>query len=489
MYQHLTKERFLELAKQYDKIAIHRIFPADKITPISVCDALGQQLKGASLLETAPDARHMGRYSFLGFNPFVEFRAHANQITLRVHDQTSIVNGNPFEQLRHAQQKYRYVTDHSLSGFAGGLVGYIGHQAIHHLETIPNKFVDDEIIPDMIFKAYQHHVCFDLKRNQVALLTLLDVNDSPEIVYEQGLKKLDHLFECIHRPTKAHAIPDKITNNKIKTDVEDNLFFEKVTQAQKHIKQGNIFQVVLSRHFQCEYTANPLDIYRVLRIKTPSPYMFYLDYDNFSLVGSSPEKLISVKNDIVEVCPIAGTRKRNPENEEAIINELLADKKENAEHMMLVDLARNDLGAICKAGSIKVTQLKSVQLLSHVIHLSSLVEGVLEDNKDAIDAFCSAFPAGTLSGAPKIRALEIINELEASKRQVYGGGIVFLDNQGQLDSCIAIRMALLQNTTATVRAGAGVVHDSLPTNEAEETKHKAQCVLDAIAIAQGGLSC
>jgi anthranilate synthase component 1 len=282
---------------------------------------------------------------------------------------------------------------------------------------------------------------------------------------------------------------DRPAEESVTSNFTDEAFCSLVEKAKKHIYAGDVFQVVLSRRFEQHFTVDPFDIYRALRLINPSPYLFYLDEGDYVIVGASPEKLISVEGRLAEVRPIAGTRRRTvPENDAALIESLFADEKEIAEHTMLVDLGRNDLGKICEPGSVKVTELMTPEIFSHVIHLTSTVQGKLNPDVDGLTAIFSAFPAGTLSGAPKVRAMELINEFEKISRGLYGGSIVMFDAYGNVNSCIAIRMAILKDQVAYIQTGAGVVMDSDPQAEADETRAKAQALLKAISVAEGGLS-
>jgi len=325
-------------------------------------------------------------------------------------------------------------------------LGFLSYDAVRLFEEIPDRHQSNNPnqLPDMQFNFYKNIVKFDRQAQQAEL-------------------------------TSSSA--------SITTDLSDQEFINLVEHAKSHIINGDIFQVVLSRKFTTPYTVSPKAIYNTLKKISPAPYMFYIPTDHGVIVGASPEKLISIHNNQVEINPIAGTRAKNkPELE--IETDLLGDKKEVAEHMMLVDLARNDIGASCKPGSVKIKELLKIKHFSHVSHIASTITGELREDKDALDALAAAFPAGTLSGAPKIRAMEIIDELETSRRGIYGGAIVQIDSNGNLDSCIAIRMAVLNNGIATVRTGAGIVYDSDPQSEANETRQKARGILEAIATAE-----
>lgn len=340
-----------------------------------------------------------------------------------------------FEELREKLKKHKT-----------SALGFLSYDAVRLFEAIPDRHKGPNQLPEIHFNFYKDILKFDRQRQKAEL-------------------------------TSSTA--------SITTDLSDEEFMSLVEQAKNHIINGDIFQVVLSRKFTTPYSVSPMHIYETLKKISPAPYMFYLPTEHGVMVGASPEKLISVINKKVEINPIAGTRPRTQDKtDDQIAADLLGDKKEVAEHMMLVDLARNDIGASCKPGSVKIKELSKIKHFSHVSHIASTVTGELRDDKDALDALAAAFPAGTLSGAPKIRAMEIIDELETSRRGIYGGAIVQIDAEGNLDSCIAIRMAVLKNGIATVRTGAGIVYDSNPLSEANETRQKARGILEAIATAE-----
>ncbi|OAI48253.1 hypothetical protein AYO45_05250 [Gammaproteobacteria bacterium SCGC AG-212-F23] len=361
------------------------------------------------------------------------------------------------------------------------------YDAIRLFENIPDQHTADNPLPDMFFNFYQTTLMFDHLQQKLLISIITEVGKNPTQTYQQTQEKINQLINKIITHTHQDILtPSKQTpDSEINVDINDEKFITLVNRAKQYIVAGDAFQIVLSRRFTLKHTVDPFDIYRALRKVSPSPYMFYLPIDNGAIIGASPEKLVSVRNQYIEVNPIAGTKQRTKNsNNESITNELLNNKKELAEHMMLVDLARNDLGMVCEPGSVKVKELSQVKHFSHVSHITSTVTGKLRDNKDALDALAAVFPAGTLSGAPKIRAMQIIDDLETSKRGIYGGAICRLDYQGNLDSCIAIRMATLHQGIATVRTGAGIVFDSDPTAEADETRHKAKSVLDAVLLAE-----
>ncbi len=476
MFHKLELKRFLELAKTKTRIAVFQEITGDKITPISVYHALSPDHKGLSLLESCGKSAN-GRYSYLCLQPYDEFIVKQDEVA------------DPLAELRERFNNCACYSEHELCHYAGAAVGFINYDAVRFIEDIPDTNPDVTKLPELFFRFYRTCVAFDHDSGKVVVATAVDVSDDPELDYQHAINNIEDLIATINSGQVIHSDTKKSNSNSVKTDVDDVSYMGMVEQARQYIIDGDAFQIVLSRTFKQQYTAEPFDIYRALRITNPSPYMFYIEHDNFTIVGASPERLVSVKDKIVTTNPIAGTRPRgnNASHDLELEHELLQDEKEIAEHMMLVDLGRNDLGAVCKPGSVEVTQLKTIQRFSRVMHIASVVEGELAENKDLIDVIKAVFPAGTLSGAPKIRAMEIIDELETSRRGLYGGAICIVDGRKNLDACIAIRMAVLKDNIAYVRAGAGIVYDSIPQKEADETRHKARAVFDAIKLAQGGL--
>lgn len=473
MFKKLTLEQFVELAKEENKIAVFQEVSGDRITPISAFEALGDEAQDAAILESGSVNGVNGRYSFICLDP--------------------IAQAVDFVELRKQLAQYHCHTEHPLSKLIGGAVGFVSYDAIRLFEDIPDSHPNQDQLPDVLFKFYRTNIAFDHQSRKVVISTLAEVNADAKQAYDLAFQKIEQLiakiFTANSQPNKTTGLSPNKDSDGVQISMDDEYFKNIVQKAKQYIVAGDIFQVVLSRCFRKKYSGNPFDIYRALRITNPSPYMFYLEHDGTFIIGSSPEKLVSIENGIVESHPIAGTRPRgqNAVEDAQLAKDLLADEKEIAEHTMLVDLARNDIGAVCKPGSVKVKDFKMIRNFSRVMHIASVVEGTLSEDKDALDALQAAFPAGTLSGAPKIRAMEIIDELETSRRGLYGGAICHIDNQGNLDSCIAIRMAVLKDGVATVQAGAGIVYDSDPQTEAEETRHKVKAVLEAIQLAEGGL--
>lgn len=496
MFKQLSFQDFQTLASQHEKIVVYREILGDQITPISAFLNLGEQKKGAVLLESSPEEKDLGRYSLIGFNSLAEILVKNSQISIKEENNSrTFTHSDPLSIIREYQKKYHATVTHPTSGFSGGLFGFINYEAIRLFENIPNKHAQQNNIPDIVIKFYRDHIIFDHQSGKIVIATLVTTDSNLLSNYENAIQIISNITKeistpILHNPKNRNHIVEKKPTDPISIDIDDESFKTIINKAKDYIKNGDVFQVVLSRCFQRPFTVEPFEIYRALRLCSPSPYLFYVDDKDYVITGASPEKVVSIRNKMIEIVPLAGTRPRgkNSEEDNTLANELMNDEKETAEHMMLVDLARNDVGRVAEPGSVKVHELKKVKKFSKVMHLSSSVRGDLHSDKDAFDALIAGFPAGTLSGAPKIRAMEIINELDHSPRAVYGGAIFFIDSHQNLESCIAIRMAVLKDNIATVRAGAGIVFDSVPQQEADETYQKAKSVLHAIAVAEGEYS-
>ena len=487
-----TYEQFLTLAEQSSRVVVSREIYADVLTPVRVFQVLMNGRDRAILLDSSDHATSQDACVYLGFDPIAEFNVSNAGITVTASDGVESQEGDRYELLRAFYHKYKSMSQHTLAKFAGGMLGFVGYDAVRFVEKIPNRHQCDAY-PLMNFKFYGTNVVFDKRTGKALVTKIVEVADNLEQCYKDACEANDQIINQILTTSLATKTPLESVEQDpfagVDIDINDAAFEALVQKAQAYIRAGDIFQVVLSRRFNKPYQADDFDIYRALRVLNPSPYQFYIRDKNYSVIGASPEKLASLQNGIVESCPIAGTRPRDLdyEKDQALEKALLADKKEIAEHMMLIDLARNDLGKISAIGSVSVTEIKKIKRFSSVMHIASKVQGKIASDKDAFDLIKATLPAGTLSGAPKIRAMEIIDELESSQRHLYGGAIVAIDNQGQLDSCIVIRTVTIANNIATVRAGAGIVLDSVPKSEADETRHKVTGVLRAILLAERGL--
>ncbi len=491
--KHMTLEEFLHLAQTTPRLAVYREIMADRLTPIGVVEQLEVEMQEGTLLESGLQQTEDGRYSYIAFGLMAQLSAYGNQVTQRFGKIITQLSADPFSVLRQMVAELVCVNPTHELLRRHGAVGFVTYDAVRIKENIPDRHRSEQALPDILFNFYHTTLIFDHAQHKLLVAKMVDLGtDDPTQVYQETERYLQSLIQKITQSTSAQEVSPVLKSPVLapEVDVSDEEFIQLIAQAKHHICIGDAFQIVLSRCFKQAYTAKHMDIYRALRKVSPAPYMFYFPLESGVMVGASPEKLITVRQGQIEINPIAGTRARlSVADEEKNAAELLADEKELAEHMMLVDLARNDLGIVCEPGSIEVKRLLQVRHFSHVTHLTSVVTGRLQEDKDALDALQATFPAGTVSGAPKIRAMELIDSLETSRRGLYGGAFCRLDAEGNFDSCIAIRMAILRDGVATIRTGAGIVADSNPESEAAETRQKARGVLSAIALAEEGLSC
>jgi len=471
-----ARERFAELAKHGNVIPVFVDFVADGETPASAYQKLDDG--GHSFLfESAEQTEQSGRYSFLGFDPRLIVRGENGE--------------DPLTALEKVMARFRFVAQPDLPRFAGGAVGFLGYDVARYFEpALPEPPEDDLKLPEMIFMIMGLLVVFDHRYRRVKIVAnaFLDDHDDVSAAYFAAEKKirdaLTKLSSAVHLPLIDAQKP--VSRREVRSNTTQEKFEAAVVKAKEHIRAGDAFQIVLSQRFETDFDGDPLKLYRCLRLVNPSPYMFCLRFgDSFSLVGSSPELHVRVTDDLAEVRPIAGTRRRGktPEEDERNATELLADPKERAEHVMLIDLARNDLGRVAEVGSVRVTEQMVIERYSHVMHIGSHVVARLRKDQTAFDVMRATFPAGTVSGAPKIRAMQIINELENKKRGCYAGAVGYFGFDGALDCCIALRSIVLKNGRAYLQAGAGIVADSDPTSEYEETVNKAMAMVDAISRA------
>lgn len=484
MFKQLTLDDFLKLSTTRKRVAVYREFPCDDLTPYVCFEMVRRQGPGCALLESAIKDKEVGRYSLIAFDPIGSMRVDKNHSRFRSNGADNDLKGPALESLRHLLAEMRCAADPNLPPLVGGAVGFLSYDAVRHFEVIPDRHTQGSV-PDFLFDFHRTYIAFDHIKGSITISVVVDGGGS-EQTYAKAMEEIVSLKAKLSQPgsreKRTIAAP-----SAFKDEMSDEAFCEKVKKAKEYIAQGDAFQIVVSRSFQKSFSGSLFDVYRALRMANPSPFMFYIETEELAVAGASPERLIKLEKNKVQTMPIAGTRPRCQEKDDAVGQDLLADPKEDAEHMMLVDLGRNDLGAIAEVGSVQVKELKTVRHFAHVTHLVSILEADLRSGLDALDALKAAFPAGTLSGAPKIRAMQIIDELEESRRGLYGGAVCTIDNNGEMDSCIAIRMAVLQDGIITVRAGAGVVFDSDPMKEAEETRHKAKGVLEAIRMVEEGV--
>ena len=473
--------------KKYDVIPISLEILSDFITPIEAMRKLKNVSSHCYLLESAKSNETWGRWTFLGYNPKMEITCIGGKLNGVMETETVKCDiGNPADYIRKTLEKYKSPKFSYLPPFTGGLVGYFSYDYLYYSEPSAKVEVEDnENFKDLDLMLFDKVIAFDNIKQKIILIANMKVDD-PETNYNKAIWEIKEMLNLLKTGDKKVEVKAKI-NSDIKELFSKEKYCEMVEKAKKYIYEGDIFQVVLSNRLSAEFEGSLLDTYRVLRTINPSPYMFYFAGTDVEVAGASPETLVKLENGILHTFPLAGTRKRGKTAEEdtAISFELLADEKELAEHNMLVDLGRNDLGKISKFNTVKVEKLHSIEYFSHVMHIGSTVRGEIDDKHDALDAIEAVLPAGTLSGAPKIRACQIIGELENNKRGIYGGAIGYIDFTGNMDTCIAIRIVYKKNGKVFIRSGAGIVADSVPEKEYEECKNKAMATLSALELAGG----
>jgi anthranilate synthase component 1 len=491
-------KEFSRLSRMATLVPVAKSISADLLTPVSAFLAVAEGEPDAFLLESVEGGEKIGRYTFLGVRPFLRLESRGTEIKIERSSKVERRTGNVFEVIKELLQQHRPAAMEGLPPFTAGAVGYCAYDIVRQLENIGEHATDDLDVPDCVLMFFDRVLAFDHLRHQIHIVASADVTrEAPRAAYDRAVrdiarieKKLSAGWKPAHwrkaAPKSKLAIRARTTKAK---------FLASVRQAKEYIAAGDIFQVVLSQRWDFEPDVAPLDLYRALRTVNPSPYMYFLRFgagkSNAALhvLGSSPEMLVRASGGgrKLDYRPIAGTHPRGRDEAEdaALEKKMLSDEKERAEHVMLVDLGRNDLGRVSEYGSVKVGKLMYVERYSHVMHLVSALEGRLRPELSAMDAFAACFPAGTLSGAPKVRAMQIIEQLEPTRRGVYGGSVLYADFAGNLDSCIAIRTMVMKGKKAYLQAGAGIVADSNPQREFEETENKARAVLRAVEMARG----
>jgi anthranilate synthase component 1 len=482
---------FSKLAQQGNLVPAYETFTADTITPVSAYLRLAQNARYACLLESVEGGEKIARYTFVGANPAEVFRYVNGACVLESDSRTSWVQENPIDYLRNRVERYRPVRVPGLPPLVAGAIGYFSYEMVRLIERIPDTTRDDVGMDDAIMMFFLGLVVFDHVRHRVWIVrnVFTSGEGSLRAKYNQAVREIEATRRRLAAPVPAeHPKRRKPRPFKVTSNFSRAKFIDAVNKSKEYIRAGDIFQVAVSQRFAAKTDADPFEIYRSLRVVNPSPYMYFLKLNDLAVVGSSPEMLVKVQGRDAYYRPIAGTRARGAnEKEDADLEaELAADPKEQAEHIMLVDLGRNDLGRVSEYGTVRVERLMFVERYSHVMHLVSSLRGHLREDVDCFDALAACFPGGTLSGAPKVRAMEIIDELEPTRRGIYGGAILYLDFSGNLDSCIAIRTMVVKKGVAYVQAGAGLVADSVPEKEYTETVNKARALLTALEIAHRG---
>ncbi|MBT6493209.1 MAG: anthranilate synthase component I [Planctomycetaceae bacterium] len=484
-------DEFCQLAKEADLVPVYRQLVSDTLTPLTAYCKI-QWGPCSFLFESVIGGEKIGRYSFLGSDPFLQLEAYGNQIVVtRDGNQERFDCDDPLNELGRRLDEYKAVPLPGLPRFLGGAVGYAGYDVVRYTENLPNAPEDDRRLPDMSFAFYDRMVVFDQINKTVLVVAYAKVNEGDlREQYNRACGRVDDICQQLQQGGTDLQLTDIAVESDVASSWTSN-FAQKeyeaaVESCQEYIRAGDIFQVVLSQRLQHETTARPLDIYRALRVVNPSPFMFLLKTPTVTLVGSSPEIMVRVEDGKATVRPLAGTRRRGQTEEEdqALADELLADPKERAEHVMLIDLARNDVGRVAEYGSVELSDVMVVERYSHVMHITSNVRGQLKEGTTALEALRAALPAGTVSGAPKVRAMQIIDELEPHRRGPYAGAVGYIDFTGNMDTCIALRTLVMQGQTVYIQAGAGIVADSVPANEYQETLSKAKGLEKAIEVAE-----
>lgn len=488
-------ETFQQLADGVNFVPVFRRLVSDTLTPVSAYCRLHDD-EHSFLFESVIGGERVGRYSFVGAGPFLQIDAFGREIVLIEAGQTKRYTvDDPLEHLHSMLQTYRAPHLPELPRFCGGAVGYAGYDTVRYTENLPHPPKDDRQLPDMSFALYDRMVIFDQIQKTIQVVVHADVrNGNLKAAYDEACRRVDELAQQLDRTSDSLRLTDISLAGDPQIAFQSNFSREgyegAVEKCKEYIRAGDIFQVVLSQRLEVTTSASSLDIYRALRVVNPSPFMFLVRSPAVTLIGSSPEIMVRVEAGRTTIRPLAGTRRRGKTQAEdlALEKELLADEKERAEHVMLVDLARNDVGRVAEYGSVELSDVMHVERYSHVMHISSTVTGKLAPGKTALDALRAGLPAGTLSGAPKVRAMEIIDELEPHRRGPYGGAVGYLDFTGHMDTCIALRTIVKLGEKAYVQAGAGIVADSVPASEYEETLSKARGLLKAIEIAERQLT-
>jgi anthranilate synthase component 1 len=488
-----TLEAFRGLAKEGNLVPVFRELYADLDTPVSVFLKLRQEAP-TFLLESVEGGEKLARYSFLGIGHNLLLKASGNKAIIHRNGERQKVNLEGRDCLHLIQEllaQRQVVRIPGLPRFFGGAIGYISYDAARAFEKLPECSRDELGLPEYAFVFTDTMIIFDHVQHKMKIVANTYVDGPADCAYEQAMSKIESIVVRLARSLRPESTGRsdgtvRPQNRELESNFTQDEFEAGVRACKEYITAGDAFQIVLSQRLRRETSAQPFAIYRTLRMLNPSPYMFYLDFGDFQLIGSSPEMLVKVEDGLAETCPIAGTRPRgvNEQEDEALIAELLDDPKELAEHAMLVDLARNDLGRVCQHGTVRVPVSMSVEKYSHVMHIVSTVEGKLKDGEDAFSLLRAAFPAGTLTGAPKIRAMEIITELEDLKRGPYGGAVGYFSFSGNMDTCITIRTIVMMGDTVYLQAGAGIVYDSDPTREYHETLNKLKALERAVEMAE-----
>jgi anthranilate synthase component I len=486
---------FQRLAKQGNLIPVYDVFSADLLTPVSAYLRIAQGARYSFLLESVEGGEKIARYTFAGAHPEEVFRYGNGACVLESRDRIIWEERDPISFLRERVERFRPVRLPGLPPLIAGAIGYFSYDMVRLIERLPKRLRDEIGLYDAVLMFYHGLIAFDHVQHRLWIVrnVFTEGHGSFRSRYDAAVREIKRTRQLLEEPVAAEH-PNKSSKAsrraplKVNSNFRRSEYLDVVRKAKQYIRAGDIFQVVLSQRFSAKAKANPFEVYRQLRALNPSPYLFYLQLNDVAVVGSSPEMLVKVQGRDVFYRPIAGTRRRGKDESEdqRLEREMLASEKERAEHIMLVDLGRNDLGRVCEYGTVKVEKLLTVERYSHVMHIVSSLRGRLREDVDCFDALMACFPAGTVSGAPKVRAMEIIEELERTRRGIYAGGILYLDFAGNLDSCIALRTMVVKNGVAYVQAGGGIVADSTPEGEYQESVNKSKALVTALEAATRG---
>jgi anthranilate synthase component 1 len=485
-------ETFKNLASEAGLVPVYREIVADLDTPLTIFAKVAAYDSHAFLFESLEGGEKWGRYSFIGFDPLLTFSSSRERVEINRGCESEVGFGNPLQELRNLLASFRAHQSESLPRFFGGLVGYLGYDMVRFMERLPDTHAPLEL-PDSSFMVPKTVLIHDSFKQKLHIVNCVEINQGDDFVklYHEACRQIDAVAAKLKQPLPYDFVDSPVGDHehRFSSNMDEESFKKMVKTAKEYILAGDIIQVVLSQRFHTKTKLSPFALYRALRHINPSPYLFYLQLGNVIQIGSSPEILVRLENEEIELRPIAGTRHRGAtvSEDKALEVELLADPKERAEHLMLVDLGRNDAGRVAQPGSVEVRDLLVIERYSHVMHIVSGVHGLLADDKDQFDVMSACFPAGTVSGAPKIRAMEIIEELEPERRGPYAGAVGYFGFSGNMDFCITIRTFIMQDNDLWIQAGAGIVADSDPVKEFEETLNKARGLRRAVELAEKGL--
>ncbi|MBU1084101.1 MAG: anthranilate synthase component I [Candidatus Omnitrophota bacterium] len=486
-----NKKEFIELSKKGNVIPVYRELLADFDTPLSAFLKIDEG-EFSYLLESVEGGETLGRYSFLGSRPNMVITSKGKTVKVITGGKTDEyqTETDPIEEIKSLMKKFSFVGVKGLPRFCGGLVGYMGYDMVRFMEEIPDNNAEDFVIPDMQFVLTDTMLIFDHIDHKIKIVSNAIIDKDADRAYDEACRKIDGLIKRLKTEIKRPDIGASCgAAGETGSNISEEAFCDSIEKAKEHIKAGDIIQIVLSQRLRKHTEADAFSIYRKLRSINPSPYMYYLKFGKYKLIGSSPEILVRCEDSLVEVRPIAGTRPRgkNDHEDEVLEKELLDDPKERAEHVMLVDLGRNDIGRVCDYASIEVKEVMHVEKYSHVMHIVSNVSGKLNKDKDVYDLIRATFPAGTVTGAPKVRAMELIDEFETTRRGPYAGCVGYISFSGNIDMCITIRTIVMRDKEAYIQAGAGIVLDSDPKTEYQETLNKARALIKAVESAEKGM--